>query len=893
MLQGHIPMSFVNLSSLTYLQLSNNSLTGGIPHFIGSMSTLNYLDLSANNFIGGIPPSLGNLSTLTHLDLSQNNLEGGIPPSLGKLSSLTTFLYLAFNSLSGTIPPALWNLSSLTLFGVENNNLHGSLPSYVGDALPQLRVFNLYGNQFHGPIPMSFSNTSRLEIIDLSINNFSGIIPPSLGRLQGLSKVILAYNMLETREAAGWSFLDALANCSNLRGLQLDNNRLGGMLPKSVANLSTTLTWLSMGHNQIYGSIPSEIRNLANLTLLDLGPNLLTGYIPATLGMLQNLHVLDLNGNNFSGRIPINLGNLTQLNQLYLGFNELNGSIPTSLGNCQNLEYLSLDHNKLTGSIPVEVLHISSLSTLLGLSRNALTGLLPSTVGSLKNLDILDVSENQLSGEIPDRLGECQVMEYLNMRGNFFNGTIPLSLANLRGLQLLDLSCNNLSGRIPEFLESFRLLQNLNLSFNNLEGEVPKGGVFGNISAISIQGNTKLCGGNPKMNLPPCSIEIPAKRHKSPRLAIVISLVVCAILCLIVFFSLFAARCWSQKSRRESPAMTLIKDQHMRVSYADLLKATDGFSLANLIGVGSFGSVYKGIMDHGDQEIVAVKVLNLQQHGASRSFFAECEALRNIRHRNLVKILTSCSSMDFEGNDFKALVFEFFPIGSLEKWLHPESSEQSNSRKLSLTERLNIAIDVASAVEYLHYHGPKPIVHCDLKPSNVLLSDDMTARVSDFGLARFLNRTISNSFLNPVSSMELKGSIGYVAPEYGLANKISTNGDVYSFGILLLELFTGKRPTDDIFTEGFSLHEFVQMAFPHEVLGIMDPHMVLQEEDGEASDYTRNLSDIRGEAEKCIASVLKVGLSCSKESPIERMQMMDVTRELHAIRDALRLDIIG
>ena len=157
-------------------------------------------------------------------------------------------------------------------------------------------------------------------------------------------------------------------------------------------------------------------------------------------------------------------------------------------------------------------------------------------------------------------------------------------------------------------------------------------------------------------------------------------------------------------------------------------------------------------------------MLNLTHRGAAKSFLAECEVLRNVRHRNLVKVLTACSGVDFQGNDFKALVFEFFSNGSLEKWLHPESSEQSNSRKLSLTERLNIAIDVASAVEYLHYHGPKPIVHCDLKPSNVLLSDDMTARVSDFGLARFLNRTISNSFLIPVSSMELKGSIGYVAP---------------------------------------------------------------------------------------------------------------------------------
>jgi serine/threonine protein kinase len=159
---------------------------------------------------------------------------------------------------------------------------------------------------------------------------------------------------------------------------------------------------------------------------------------------------------------------------------------------------------------------------------------------------------------------------------------------------------------------------------------------------------------------------------------------------------------------------------------------------------------------------VAVKVLNLERHGASRSFISECEALRNARHRNLIKVLSSCSSIDHEGNDFKALVFEFMPNGSLAEWLHPSTDQPL--RYLSLIQRLDIAIDVASALEYLHYYGSTPIVHCDLKPSNVLLDDDMTAHVGDFGLARFLVQPDTIISQSMTSASAIKGSIGYIPP---------------------------------------------------------------------------------------------------------------------------------
>ena len=193
-----------------------------------------------------------------------------------------------------------------------------------------------------------------------------------------------------------------------------------------------------------------------------------------------------------------------------------------------------------------------------------------------------------------------------------------------------------------------------------------------------------------------------------------------------------------------------------------LLKATDEFSSANLIGVGSFGSVYKGILGEKGS-IVAVKVLNLQRRGASRSFFSECETLKNIRHRNLVKIITSCSCVDFRGNDFKALVYEFMPNGNLENWLHDLETDfrQVEIQNLNLLQRINIAIDVACALDYLHHRCPMPVVHCDLKPSNILFDYDMTAHVGDFGLAKFCLE-----LTNPKqsSSIGIRGTIGYTPP---------------------------------------------------------------------------------------------------------------------------------
>jgi hypothetical protein len=334
-------------------------------------------------------------------------------------------------------------------------------------------------------------------------------------------------------------------------------------------------------------------------------------------------------------------------------------------------------------------------------------------------------------------------LQYLNTSGNILQGEIPGLLEQLSGLRVLDLSHNNFSGSIPMFLENMGGLASLNLSFNSLAGDVPKDGIFSNATAVSIIGNDGLCNGIPQLKLPPCSNR--STKNKKQIWKLVIAVSICSVILFITSLVALFICYYRIRKAKSDPQTAPTNEKHIRVSYAELANATNSFAAENLIGAGSFGSVYKGSMTgNGQQLLVAVKVLNLTQRGASQSFVAECETLKCIRHRNLVKILTVCSSIDFHGGNFKALVYEFLPNGNLDRWIHQPTIEDGEQKALDMDLRLRIAIDVASALQYLHQSKPLPIIHCDLKPSNVLLDGDMDAHVGDFGLARFLHQDADN-----------------------------------------------------------------------------------------------------------------------------------------------------
>ncbi|KAJ8759148.1 hypothetical protein K2173_004155 [Erythroxylum novogranatense] len=870
MFSGEIPVNISGCINLLKLNVSYNNLDGELPAELGSLSKLQLLIFSRNNLVGQIPSSFGNLSSLERIYGTRNNLVGNIPETVKNLKKLQEFAFGA-NNLTGTVPPSLYNISSLTLLSLPVNQLHGTLPPDLGLTLPNLEILKFHTNRLSGPVPPSVSNASNLVELSISTNNFTGKVP-TLSRLHKLQLVAIEENMLGYGEDNDLNFLYTLANKTNLQYVIISDNNLGGELPELLSNFSTELRKIGFGRNQIRGTIPTEIGNLINLVALGLETNQLTGNIPSSIVKLQSLGSIFLNGNKLSGTIPSSMGNMTSLGRINLRLNHLQGSIPSSLGNCRNLLSLALSQNNLTGPIPKELLSISSLAMYLVLAENELTGSLPYEVGQLVNLGALDVSKNKLSGEIPGTLGNCEVLESLHLEENFFQGTIPSSLSSLRAISDLNLSHNNLSGQIPRFLIDLKL-EYLDLSYNDLEGEVPVGGAFKNASATSIMGNKQLCGGIPELNLPRCSATNTAK-SKLKLIATISSGILGATL--LISALLF---CYLQKKTRTSTpiSQSTFTVPFLQVTYEDLQKATNGFSSENLIGIGSFGSVYRGVLEPGGV-VVAVKVLNLLHVGASRSFMAECEALKNIRHRNLVKLLTVCSSIDFQGRDFKALVYELMVNGSLEMWLHPTDQ----LRSWNLYQRLSIAIDVANALDYLHNHSQMRIIHCDLKPNNILLDGNMTAHVGDFGLARLLSedseQLVSNKS-NQSSSIGIKGSIGYVPPEYGMGSEVTTYGDVYSYGIMLLEMFSGKRPTDAMFKDGLNLHSFVQMALSVRVVEVIDPILV-QDGDQSESGNSRTL--------ECVTSIFEVGLACSAEFPGERINISSAAAELQRIRVILQ-----
>ncbi|CAL4892338.1 unnamed protein product [Urochloa decumbens] len=871
---GGIPAALFRISLMQVFDLRGNNLSGEIPHLLpNTSSSLNFLGLTRNRLSGEIPSSLGNMSSLGSLLASQNDLTGTIPESLGRLVSLE-HLDFTYNNLSGTVPNSIYNLSLLTYLGLGNNALVGKLPATLGNTLPKIQKLMMSVSNFEGGIPKSLANATNLVSVFMAQNNFSGVIP-SLGSLPNLQGIMLFQN--HRLQAGDWTFLSSLTNCTQLAMLNLRGNNLQGDLPSSVANLSRNLEYLILGSNKITGTIPSGIGNLVSLSMLYLNNNFLTGTIPATLGTLNNLFVLNLSKNRFYGDIPTSLGNLGQLSELYLQENNLSGTIPAELAGCKRLMALNLSSNTLDGPIPGQLFaELNQLSLLLDLSNNELTHKIPDEVGTLINLESLNISNNKITGQIPPTLGSCVLLQGLRLDGNFLEGRIPASFASLKGVKEMDFSRNNLSGEIPEFFELFNTLQYLNLSFNNLDGPIPTEGIFATASSsrLSLEGNRRLCTTSPMVQFPPCAAKVsePKKRFVVRVLAILLPCVAISLL-----FLLFMKK---RATRKDSHPIHETHVELKMLTYNDLSKATGGFSSENLIGSGQSCLVYKGTLCEEVDQLIAVKVFKLDQLGALNSFISECRALRNARHRNLAKVITACSTYDPLGNEFKALVLEYMANGTLDDHLHSHRYGY-----LSLSARISIAVDIASVLEYLHIWSVPPLVHCDLKPRNILFDDCNTAHVGDFGLARFLHGFCSSDgHPNSTSLIGARGSLGYIAPEYGMGCKISPEGDIYSYGIVLLELLTAKRPTDELFKDDLNLHSYVKAALPN-IGEILDPALISQEL-GENRSHIQSPTHLDcSDARRCILQLLNLALLCSEDSPKDRPGIQDICSEVVAVKE--------
>ncbi|GLJ14220.1 hypothetical protein SUGI_0228270 [Cryptomeria japonica] len=921
-LAGTIPPHIGNLSFLTILNLSNNHFSGPIPHELGKLEKLQYIKLYENSMHGSIPIGLGDCTNLLELRLNNNFLSGNIPSELSSLHKLQK-LHLSSNNLSGEIPKSLSNCSKLRYLSLSDNALEGPIPYEILTRLTRLQSLRLDSNKlngsiseeigklwrlreiwFHnnsltGSIPKALANCSSLELLYLFFNHLYGTIPEELGSLTRLRSLWLTHNRpiyflmncteLETL-AIGNNKLEVTNNnlsgdippelkmLTRLQILNLEVNNFVGSIPSDIGLKLANLQVFIAGGNQFSGGIPKSLGNCSQLSLLDLSLNRLTGPVPQELGMLnalERLHLwgnslssgqcatmcifdvlsncsilkgLDLSWNNFNGTLSRGIGNLSpRLSNLVLMSNYITGNIPEEIGRLKNLQWLDLSSNKFQGNIPPEFSMLVDLG-YLWLQLNQISGDIPSYLGSLQQLRKLDFSHNKLTGRIPDTIGQCFRLEMIDLSYNNLTGIIPIELSSLRSLVFyLNFSYNSLTGRLPS-LGGMQHIQAIDISANKLSGPIP--------------GDIGSCSGLQYLNLSENKLEgiVPISIGQLKSLESID----------LSFNEL------SGPVPRSIANLTML--QHLNFSYNNLNGSIPNqgvlrnLSAASFLGnpglcaasgEGSFGSVYKALLY--DNTLAAVKVFDQDPQNSYKNFVRECRLLSKIRHRNLVKVLSSCSTADF-----RALVLEYMSKGSLEQQLHKDEKGCS----LSLKMRVNIALDVAHGMAYLHHDCSPPVLHCDLKPSNVLMDETMTAHIADFGISRLLTSPVSESS----STSRLKGTVGYFAPEYGMGRQVSIKGDVYSFGILIFEMVTRKRPTDDMFSGDVTLPRRVRRAFPDAVEGVVDRELLVDE-----LALSSSAELVSSEHGSCLRSLIGLGLQCTREYPGDRPTIREVEGMLEKI----------
>ncbi|KAK4255548.1 hypothetical protein QN277_008535 [Acacia crassicarpa] len=879
-LQGPFPTILCRLPSLTSISFFNNSITSSLPAHISNCSNLQLLNLSQNALVGPIPATLSQISSLRHLDLSFNNFSGDIPVSFGQFQRLE-LLELVSNLLNGTIPSSLGNISSLRVLRLAYNPFAPSpIPVEFGN-LKNIEELWLASCNFVGSIPASLSRLTQLWNLDLSINRLNGSIPELIVGMKSLVQVELYQNSLSGELPVGMSKLtnlrrfDASTNmltgtipdelCQlNLESLNLNDNQLVGHLPESIA-LSPNLQELKLYNNTLTGRLPSALGNNSKLTTLDVSYNQFYGEIPETLCEGGELVVLILIYNSFSGKIPQSLGDCTSLNRVRLRNNNLSGIVPNALWGLPHVYILEVVHNSLSGQISSKITGARNLSQLL-ISNNQFSGSIPDEIGSLNNLSEfdgshntfsgqipasivklsqlgrLDLSDNKLSGTIPGELRELNELNELNLANNMIDGNIPEEIGSLPVLNYLDLSSNQLYGDIPLQLQNLKL-NSLNLSYNHLSGSIPF--LYDNENyRRSFIGNQGLCGNLYGL----CRNYGESKNLRN--LWLFRSIFVLAGIVFVVGVAWFYFKYRNLKKLRKGLNISKWRSFH-RYGFSEL-EIVKLLSEDNVIGSGASGRVYKVVLSNG--EIVAVKKLWRATKKEDESvdpdkdeFEVEVETLGKIRHKNIVRLWCCCNT-----GDSKLLVYEYMPNGSLADILHG-----SKKSLLDWPTRYKIAIDAAEGLSYLHHDCVPPIVHRDVKSNNILLDGEFGAKVADFGVAKMF-RGVSKG---GESMSVIAGSYGYIAPEYAYTLRVNEKSDIYSFGVVILELVTGKPAVDSEYGEEDLVKRVSKTLDQKGIDQVIDPCLDSKHEEQ-------------------ISKVLSIGLLCTSSVPITRPSMRRVVKML-------------
>ncbi|XP_052187374.1 MDIS1-interacting receptor like kinase 1-like [Diospyros lotus] len=841
------PAGIGKAAGLVTLNASGNNFSGHIPDDLGDAVLLESLDLRGNFFQGSIPKSLKNLEKLKFLGLSGNNLTGKLPPELGQISSLESMI-IGYNAFEGEIPAEFGNLTNLRYLDLAVGNLGGSIPAELG-RLKQLNTLLLYRNSFEGKIPPAIGNITWLKVLDLSDNMLSGEIPPVIAELKNLQLLNLMCNHMSG------SVPSRLGRLAQLEVLELWNNSLSGPLPDDLG-LNSPLQWLDISSNSFSGQIPACLCSGGNLTKLILFNNGFSGPIPVELSACSSLVRIRMQNNLLSGKIPTGFGKLGKLQRLELANNSLTGQIPSDIAESSALSFIDFSRNRLQSSLPSSILSIPHLQNFLA-SDNDLIGEIPDQFQDCPSLSVLDLSSNHFRGSIPTSIASCGRLVTLNLCNNQLTGPIPTAVAMMPTLAILDLSNNSLSGRIPENFGNSPALEMLNVSYNKLEGPVPANGMLRTINPNDLFGNEGLCGGV----LPPCSQNLAYKstQRSLHEKHLVAGWIIGILSLLAVATAVFGVR--SLYKRRYSDGSCfehrfemgngewpwrLMAFQRLGFASNDILAC---IKESNIIGMGATGVVYKAEMQRLNT-VVAVKKLwrrgNDIEVGSSEDLIGEVNLLGRLRHRNIVRLL------GFLHNDNDAMiVYEYMQTGSLGEALH---GKQGGRLLIDWVSRYNVAVGVAHGLAYLHHDCHPPVIHRDIKSNNILLDANLEVRIADFGLAKMMvekNETVSM----------VAGSYGYIAPEYGYTLKVDEKSDIYSYGVVLMELLTGKRPLDPEFGEAVDVVEWIRRK--------------IRENRSLEEALDPNVGNCKYVKEEMLL-VLQVALLCTAKLPKERPSMRDV-----------------
>ncbi|KAL2923606.1 Leucine-rich repeat receptor-like tyrosine-protein kinase PXC3 [Bienertia sinuspersici] len=823
------------------LDLSSCWLRGNVT-LISDLKALKWLDLSNNYFSGPIPIDFGNLAELEFIDLSSNKFGGSIPKELGKLENIRA-LNLSYNFLVGGIPEELAELKKLQDFQISGNKLNGSIPKWVGN-LTNLKVFAAYENSIGGKIPENFGSASELEMLNLHSNLLDGLIPESLFANGKLEVLVLTQNRLTG------TIPEFVGNCDNLSSIRVGNNNLIGGIPKTVGNI-TSLTYFEANNNNLSGEIAVEFASCSNLTLLNLASNGFTGVIPSELGQLTNLQELIVSDNSLFGDIPESILRNRNLNKLDLSNNRFNSTIPVDVCSTSRLQFLLLSQNFMRGEIPHEIGNCVKLLDLQ-LASNYLTGTIPPEIGRLKNLQItLNLSFNHLHGPLPNELGKLDKLVSLDVSNNRLSGPIPTALKGMLSLIEVNFSNNLFTGPIPAFVP---FQKSLNSSFS------------GN-KALCGQPLSSSCGntnGDDQDIYP----------HKvSYRIVLaVIGSGLAVFVSVTVVVLLFMMREKQENSAKDIGSLGIVDDSanskplitagnvfvdnyRQAIDFDAVVKAT--FKDGNKLSSGTFSTVYKATMPSGLVLLVrSLKSVDQTIIHHQNKMIRELERLGRICHDHLMRPL---GFVIYE--DVALLLHEYMCNGSLFQLLHENSKKPEYEP--DWPTRLSIAIGVAEGLAFLHSVA---VIHLDISSGNILLDANMSPRVAEIEISKLLDPSRGTASISAVA-----GSFGYIPPEYAYTMQVTAPGNVYSYGVILLEILTTHLPVEEEFGEGTDLVKWVQSAPTRGET----PEQILD----------ARLSTVSFAWRKEMLATLKVALQCTDNTPAKRPKMKKVIEMLQEIKE--------